>query len=213
MILNGKGWHYITLKKLSVLLRGITCKHHGNFYFLNCLHSFRTEYKLKLPKKVCENKYFYTIVISSEETKILEFNQYQNSDKVSFLIYLYRECLIEKIDGYKNNPENSATIKLGKHIPSDFSVSTISSFKSIENELDVYRSKDCIEKFCEYLKEHAMDIINFRKKTMKLLIEKRQESYEDAKICYIFKQKSENIYVKDINYVKVGDHCKHYRGI
>ena len=60
-----------------------------------------------------------------------------------------------------------------------------------------------------------MDIINFRKKTMKLLMEKRQESYEDAKICYIFKQKSEDIYVKDINYVKVGDHCKHteeYRG-
>ena len=169
-----------------------------------------------MPKKVCENKYFYNIVISSEETKILEFNQYQNSDKVSFLIYLYRECLIEKIDGYNNNPENSATIKLGKHIPSDFSVSTISSFKSIENELDVYRSKDCIKKICEYLREHAMDKINFRKKTMKLLMEKRQESYEDAKICYIFKiYKSENIYVKDINYVKVGDHCKNteeYRG-
>ena len=140
---------------------------------MNYLHSFRTEYKLKLPKKVCENKYFYNIVISSEETKILEFNQYQNSDKVPFLIYAYRDCLIEKIDGYKNNPENSATTKLGKHIPSGFSVSTISSFKSIENELDVYRSKDCIRKFCEYLREHAMNIINFRKKKKKLLREER----------------------------------------
>ena len=151
----------------------MTCKHHGNFYFLNCLHSFRTEYKLKLPKKVCENKYFYNIVISSEETKILEFNQYQNSDKVPFLIYAYRECLIEKIDGYKNNPENSATTKLGKHIPSGFSVSTISSFKSRENDLDVYISKDYIRKFCEYLREHAMNIINFRKKKKKLLMEER----------------------------------------
>ena len=140
---------------------------------MNYLHSFRTEYKLKLPKKVCENKYFYNIVISSEETKILEFNQYQNSDKVPFLIYAYRECLIEKIDGYKNNPENSATTKLGKHIPSGFSVSTISSFKSIENDLDVYRSKDYIRKFCEYLREHAMNIINFRKKKKKLLMEER----------------------------------------
>ena len=140
---------------------------------MNCLHSFRTEYKLKLPKKVCENKYFYNIVISSEETKILEFNQYQNSDKVPFLIYAYRECLIEKIDGYKNNPENSATTKLGKHIPSGFSVSTVSSFKSIENDLDVYRSKDYIRKFCEYLREHAMNIINFRKKKKKLLREER----------------------------------------
>ena len=33
----------------------------------------------------------------------------------------------------KNNPENSSTTKVGKHIPSGFSMSTISSFKSSEN--------------------------------------------------------------------------------
>ena len=31
------------------------------------------------------------------------------------------------------------TTKVGKHIPSGFSVSTISSFKKIENKHDVYR--------------------------------------------------------------------------
>ena len=40
------GWHYLAVKKLSTLLRGITLKH-GDFYCLNCLHSFRTESKLK----------------------------------------------------------------------------------------------------------------------------------------------------------------------
>ena len=30
-------------KKLSALLYGITSKHMGGFYCLNCLHSFRTE--------------------------------------------------------------------------------------------------------------------------------------------------------------------------
>ena len=42
MILNKEkeGWHYLGLKKLPTLLRGITSKHHGNFYCLNCLHSF-----------------------------------------------------------------------------------------------------------------------------------------------------------------------------
>ena len=38
-----EGWHYLPVKKLSTFLRGITSKHHGNFYCLNCLHSFRTE--------------------------------------------------------------------------------------------------------------------------------------------------------------------------
>ena len=40
-------WHYLAVKKLSILLRGITSKHHGDFYCLNCLQSFRKEKKLK----------------------------------------------------------------------------------------------------------------------------------------------------------------------
>ena len=55
----------------------------------------------------------------SEDTKILEFNQYQRSDKAPFVIYLDLECIIEKF-GCKNNPENSSTRKVSKHIPSGF---------------------------------------------------------------------------------------------
>ena len=46
-----------------------------------------------------------------EDTKTLEFNQYQKSHKAPFIIYADLECLIEKIQGYKNNPENSSTKK------------------------------------------------------------------------------------------------------
>ena len=76
-----------------------------------------------------------------EETKILEFNLYQKSDKVQFIIYADLECLIWKIDECKNNLENSSTTKLGKHILSGFLMSTISSFKAIQNTHDVYRGK------------------------------------------------------------------------
>ena len=41
-----EGWHYLTVKKLSTLLRVITSKPHGDFYCLNCLHSLKTENKL-----------------------------------------------------------------------------------------------------------------------------------------------------------------------
>ena len=44
--------------------------------------------------------------MSSEVNKILEFSQYQTSDKAPFIIYADHECLIEKIDGCKNNPKN-----------------------------------------------------------------------------------------------------------
>ena len=52
----------------------------------------------------------------SEDTKILEFNQYKKSDKAPFVIYADLEYLIDKIDGGKNNPDNSFTIKVSKHI-------------------------------------------------------------------------------------------------
>ena len=39
--------------KLSALLRGITSKHNGDFYFLICLKSFATEKNLNHIKKVC----------------------------------------------------------------------------------------------------------------------------------------------------------------
>ena len=39
-----------------------------------------------------------------------------------------------------------------------------------------------MKKFCEFIREHAMKIISFDKKKMKLLTKEQQESYENAKI-------------------------------
>ena len=68
-----------------------------------------------------------------------------------------------------------------------------------------------MKKFCESLREHAMMIINFTKKKLKLLTKEQQESYENAKICYICYEKINNKYLKDKKYCKVRDHC-HYTG-
>ena len=68
----------------------------------------------------------------SEDTKVLQFIQYQKSYKAPFVIYADREFLTEKIDKCKNN-ENSFTTKVRKPIPSGFSISTISSFKTMKN--------------------------------------------------------------------------------
>ena len=133
----------------------------------------------------------------SENTNILEFNQYQKSDKAPFVIYSDLEYLIEKIDGCKNNPENSYPKKVGEHIKSGFSMSTISSLKSIGNKYDVYSGKYCVKKFSESLREHTMKKFNFKKKKMKLLTKELQELHENTKICYICEEKSENKYLID----------------
>ena len=61
-------------KKFFALLREITSKHNGDFNCLNCLHSFRTENKLKSHEKVCQNKDFCGIVMLSERRKYQNLN-------------------------------------------------------------------------------------------------------------------------------------------
>ena len=70
-------------------------------------------------------------------TEILEFNQCQKSDKKRFFYNIVK----------------NATTKVTEHISSGFSISTTSSFEEIENKRDIYRSRDCIEKFFKCLKK------------------------------------------------------------
>ena len=55
MISDGQKWHYLVVKNLSRLLRGITSNHKEDFYCLNCFHSYRTKNKLDAHKKICES--------------------------------------------------------------------------------------------------------------------------------------------------------------
>ena len=61
---------------------------------------------------------------------------------------------------FKKNPQNSSTI-IRENIACGYSMSTICTFDDIENKHDIYRGKGCMKKFCEYLKQHAMEVINY----------------------------------------------------
>ena len=54
MITFGEKWHYLAVKKLSALLRGITSKHDGKFLCLNCFHSYTAKNKLGEHYNVCK---------------------------------------------------------------------------------------------------------------------------------------------------------------
>ena len=58
MIPNEEKWYYLIVKKLSPWLRGITCKHHGGFCFLNCLPPFETEKNVDCIKRCVKIKIF-----------------------------------------------------------------------------------------------------------------------------------------------------------
>ena len=47
MIGDGKKWHYLAVKNLPGLLRGISSNHKGDNYCLGCLHSYSTPNKFR----------------------------------------------------------------------------------------------------------------------------------------------------------------------
>ena len=101
MVTNGKKWHYLAVKSFSVWLRGITSKHDGNFYYLNCFHSYITEKNLKKHEKVC-NDHDYYVEMSNENSKILKYNRGEKSMKVPFIIYVDLESQLEQIHSCHN---------------------------------------------------------------------------------------------------------------
>ena len=138
----------------------------------------------------------------SEDTKILEFNQYYKSDKAPFVIYVVLECIIKKIDECKNNPKNSFTTKVSKHIPSGFSICPISSLRNIENKHDLYRGKDYMKTFREFLREHAINIINSEKKQWNYWEMRSRNGKMEKTVIFIKKKLKINIW-KTKNIVKL----------
>ena len=201
MITDCKKWHYLVVKSLSILLRGITSNHKEVFHCLNCFRSYNTKNRLKKHKNVCENHDYCYVEMPEEDNRILKYNYGEKSLRTQFTIYADLECSLEKMSTYHNDPEKSSITKVNKHTPSGYSLFTCSSFDSTENKLDYYKGKDCMKKFCKVLKEHATRIINYEKK-------KEEKMHNKQKNCYICKKR----FSTDDNsekYHKVRDHC-HY---
>ena len=85
----------------------------------------------------------------------VEFYDGQNQFKVPFIMYADFEVILELIQGPSQDPEESYTKKVDQHIPSGYCVYSKFTYEKAENLLKLYRGKNCIEKFCDYLREEA----------------------------------------------------------
>ena len=149
-----------------------------------------------------------------EGNKILKYNYGEKSLKAPFMIYADLECLLEKRRSCQDYFEKSYIEKKNKHTPSGYSLFTNCSFDATKNKLDCYRGKDCMEKFCKDLRQHAMKIINYEEKEMIPLTSEENEYYEMQKACHICKEKCSTNKNDENTFKlchKVRDHC-HYTG-
>ena len=136
MISDDQKWHYLVVKNLSRLLRGITSNHKEEFYYLNCFHSYRTENKLEAHKKICENHDYCHVETLTKNNNIIKYNHGEKSMKLPFVIYTDLECLLEKMSTCINNPNDSSTTKIYKHTSLGYSIFTHCSFDESKNKLN-----------------------------------------------------------------------------
>ena len=126
MITDGKQsdeidkWHYIDLKSDSIdngfnrpirslprLFRGITSNNNRYFYCFGCLHSFRTDNKLKRQKRSCDNHDYCHIEMPTGGNNTLKYNHGEKSLKLPSIIYVDSEPLLIKQQLCQNCPEES----------------------------------------------------------------------------------------------------------
>ena len=100
----------------------------------------------------------------------------------------------------QNNPNESSTTEINKHIPSGYSIFTHCSFDKTKNKLNHYRGKGCMKKFCKDLRKHDTKIINYEKKKMIPLTKEEKNIIMRKNLTRVIKK-----------HHKVRDHC-HYTG-
>ena len=94
-------------------------------------------------------------------------------------------------------------------------MSPIWAFDRIENKHTLYHRKNCMRTFCESLREHAKNIIDFEKNKMLLLAKEELKPYQDTRVFYVCGKKIFEKLPKSLHYQKVRDHCPYlgkYKG-
>ena len=179
-------WHYITIKSIPALLRGVTSTHNGDYYCcLNCFHSYRTAKKLNEHGDLCVKNNYCLIKMPEEDKRYITSTPGKNTLKNHFIIYADLECLLFPISTCDNTEDNSFTIKKNIHKPCGYSLLTSYAYDKSLNEHIFYRGKDCLRKFSETLKHDVNKIINIKQKPIDPFTEKEKTAHDNAKICFI----------------------------
>ena len=201
--------HYTAIKSLSRLLKSSNTKHHGKQYFCtNCLQGFSPEASRDGHQVYCEDN--ETVKVEMPKDPIVEFKDGQNQFRVPFIMYADFESILKPIESTTPDPNQPYTNRVNEHTPSGWCVYSKFAYGEVSNPLTIYRGKDCIRTFCEYVKEKAYSMFyEFPEKPMHPLTRKQTKKYKEATKCHICKKPF------SVRNYKVRDHCHHtgkYRG-
>ena len=133
----------------------------------------------------CEDNETIKIDMPREGSKV-SFCNGQNQFKVPFVMYEDFESILEPIQDPNPDPKESDTSEVTKHSPSGWCVYSKFAYREVKDPLKLYRGKDCLEKFCDYIRKEAHRLYHmFPEKPMNPLTKKQWEKYKKASRCHI----------------------------
>ena len=200
--------HYTAIKSLSRLLSSknsnTKCKQH---FCMNCLQGFTQELSRDQHQAYCEDNESVRVEMPKQGSTV-EFNNGQNQFRVPFIMYTDFESILEPMDPVEpGSPNQPYTNEVNQHMPSGWCVYSKFAYGDVDNLLRLYRGKDCIKTFCNYIKGEALRLYHmFPELPMDPLTKKQWKKYKKATKCHICYKP---FTLRD---PKVRDHC-HYTGL
>ena len=186
MTTDGYGnWHYSAIKSIPALLRGLTSTHNGDYYCLNCFHSYRTQSSLGKHEKLRYNNDHSAIIMPNEKNKYISTTSGKNSMRAPLVIYADIKCLLMKIDSCENTANNSYTERKALHVACRYSIVTCYSYDKTKNRQICYRGQDCMKHFTKTLGNIFVKYMNFEEKPMIPLSDDEKTHHDNAKVCFL----------------------------
>ena len=154
--------HYTAIKSLSRLLSSMNSNTKRKQHFcMNCLQGFTQELSRDQHQAYCEDNESVRVEMPKQGSTV-EFKDGQNQFKVPFIMYTDFESILEPMGPVEpGSPSQPYTNEVNQHTPSGWCVYSKFTCKDVDNPLRIYRGKDCMKTFCNYIKgeAHRVDCI------------------------------------------------------
>ena len=169
---------------------------------MNCLQGFTQELSRDQHQVYCEDNESVRVEMPKQGSGV-EFKDGQNQFRVPYIMCTDFESILEPMGPVEpRSPYQPYTNEVNQHMPSGWCVHTKFSYGDVDNPLRLYRGKDCIETFCNYIKGEARRLYHmFPELPMGPLTKKHWKKYKRSTKCHICYKP-----------FKLKDHC-HYTGI
>ena len=219
MIVDGENRHYTAIKSIFRLLKSLNATQRGAYHFcMNWFNSFWTGSARDNHYEYCSSNGHVKVNMPTEKEKPLKLHDGQYQFKVPFMLYTDFESILKPVDERYRDRMNtmkterkgkaSYTEKINTHVPSGWCVHSTFAYGDVPDPLKMYRGKDCVEKFVEYIEEEVKRLYEtFPRQPMTRLTDVQKREHEAAEKCHICLKE-----FNDPRNRKVRDHC-HYTGL